>query len=251
MKVRMNALAGGSSLRLAKYIADSGLASRRRAEELIFAGKVEVNGVKVLQANVNVRPEMDEVKVDGQSIELVHKVYLLLNKPSGYLSSVGDARGRPTVVDLVKDVGMRLYPVGRLDLDTEGLLIMSNDGNFMNLMIHPRYHIPKTYQAWVEGCPGREELNRLRQGIELEDGLTAPAQAKLIQTQPDRALVELVIYEGRKRQVKRMFKAIDHPVLSLTRTAFGFLTLQGIATGKYRELDSAEIKQLTAMAQGS
>lgn len=237
-------------MRLAKYIADSGLASRRRAEEMIFAGQVEVNGKVILQANVNVQPDTDVVKVDGQLIEPVSKVYLLLNKPGGYLSSVGDPHGRPTVIDLVKDAGMRLYPVGRLDLDTEGLLIMSNDGDFMNLMIHPRYHIPKTYQAWVRGSIGPRELGRLCEGIELEDGWTAPAQASLIEARPDRALVELVIYEGRKRQIKRMFKAIDHPVLSLKRTALGFLTLQGLASGKYRKLDGSEVKQLIAMAQG-
>lgn len=237
-------------MRLAKYIADSGLASRRRAEELIFSGQVEVNGNQVLRANIDVRPDIDEVKVDGHLIEPVRKVYLLLNKPCGYLSSVGDPHGRPTVVDLVKDAGLRLYPVGRLDLDTEGLLIMSNDGDFMNLMIHPRYHIPKTYQAWVKGIPGPGSLTRLRQGVELEEGMTAPARARLIGTQPDRALVELIIYEGRKRQVKRMFKAIDHPVLSLKRTAVGFLTLQGIAIGKYRKLDSSEVKQLIALARG-
>ncbi len=238
-------------MRLAKYIADSGLASRRRAEQLIADGVVAVNDVTVLEVGFNVDPQHDQISVNGKAIRPMTKVYLLLNKPGGYLSSVGDPHGRPTVVDLVRDIKVRLYPVGRLDLDTEGLLIMSNDGDFMNLMIHPRYHIPKTYQAWVKGRIGNKELKLLCQGIQLEDGITAPAQAELLQVHPDRALVEIVLYEGRKRQVKRMLKAIGHPVLALKRTAFGFLTLHGVAPGKYRHLSTTEIERLIFLARGS
>jgi 23S rRNA pseudouridine2605 synthase len=238
-------------MRLAKYIADSGLASRRRAEELIAGGLVTVNGVTISRVGVNVDPQCDRVSVNGQMIEPVARVYLLLNKPRGCLSSVGDPHGRSTVVDLVKDAAARVYPVGRLDLDTEGLLLMTNDGEFMNLMIHPRYHIPKTYQAWVTGMVGDQELEDLRKGIRLEDGMTQPALAKLVRVGNDRSLVELVLYEGRKRQVKRMFKAIGHPVLALKRTALGFLTLQGVAPGKYRRLQDEEVDRLIAMARGT
>ena len=238
-------------MRLAKYIADCGIGSRRRAEELIAAGMVTVNGVTVSKIGVNVDPLYDKVSVNGLLIEPAAKVYLLLNKPGGYLSSVGDPHGRPTVVDLVKDVAERVYPVGRLDLDTEGLLIMTNDGEFMNLITHPRYHIPKTYQAWVKGIIDDKDLKALRKGIKLEEGVTAPASAVLLRMASDCSLVELVLYEGRKRQVKRMFKAIGHPVLSLKRTALGFLTLEGLAPGEYRHLLPEEVKKLTVMARGS
>ncbi len=237
-------------MRLAKYIADSGISSRRRAEEMILAGQVEVNGQPAVQVHVKVNPELDQVRVNGRLIQSVHKVYLLLNKPGGYLCSVGDPHGRPTVTDLVKDAGLRLYPVGRLDMDTEGLLLMSNDGDFMNLMTHPRYHIPKTYQAWVCGHVGNKAMNSLRRGIQLEDGMTAPARTKILESGNDRELVEVVLYEGRKRQIKRMFKAIGHPVLALQRTAFGFLTLKNLAVGQYRHLSATEVEKLKSMARG-
>lgn len=238
-------------MRLAKYIADSGLASRRQAEAIIEAGMVTVNGVTVHKVAVNVNPEQDRVTVNGKLIEPGERIYLLLNKPRGYLSSVGDHRGRPTVVDLVKEVRGRVYPVGRLDLDTEGLLILTNDGAFSNLMIHPRYHMPKTYQAWVEGRVSSQELTSIRQGMRLEDGMTAPALARVLQAQRGRSLVEVVLYEGRKRQVKRMFKEIGHSVIALQRTGLGFLTLQGLAPGQYRYLQAEEVARLIAMSQDS
>ncbi|MGI6468944.1 MAG: rRNA pseudouridine synthase [Syntrophomonadaceae bacterium] len=238
-------------MRLTKYIADSGIASRRRAEELIASGMVAVNGVTVTTVGVNVDPLHDKVSVNGRLIKPRARVYLLLNKPGGYLSSVKDPHGRPTVVDLLKDVDERVYPVGRLDLDTEGLLILTNDGEFMNLMTHPRYHIPKTYQAWVKGIIDDKDLKALGHGIELEEGMTAPASARMLRINNGCSLIELVLYEGRKRQVKRMLKAIGHPVLALKRTALGFLTLQGLAPGEYRHLLPEEVKKLTAMARGS
>lgn len=238
-------------MRLAKYIANSGLASRRKAEAMIADGLVAVNGVTVQKIGMNVDPEKDQVAVNGVMIKPGGRVYLLLHKPRGYLSSVGDHRGRPTVIDLVKEVGVRVYPVGRLDLDTEGLLILTNDGAFTNLMIHPRYHIPKTYQAWVKGSVSSQELTGIRQGMRLEDGMTMPALARVLQAQRDCSLVEVVMYEGRKRQVKRMFKEIGHPVIALQRTGLGFLTLQGLAPGQYRRLQAEEVARLIAMTRGS
>ncbi|MGI6435205.1 MAG: pseudouridine synthase [Syntrophomonadaceae bacterium] len=238
-------------MRLAQYIAKSGLASRRKAEAMIIDGLVAVNGITVIKVGTNIDPGEDQVSVNGVIIKPGRRVYLLLNKPRGYLSSVGDHRGRPTVVDLVKEVSVRVYPVGRLDLDTEGLLILTNDGTFTNLMIHPRYHIPKTYQALVKGSVSNQELTGIRQGMRLEDGMTMPALARVLQAHSDRSLVEVVLYEGRKRQVKRMFKEIGHPVIALQRTGLGFLTLQGLAPGQYRCLRDEEVARLIAMTRGS
>lgn len=236
-------------MRLAQYIAKSGIASRRKAETMIIGGLVAVNGETVTKVGTEIEPSQDEVSVNGVVIEPQNRVYLLLNKPKGYLCSVGDHRGRSTVVDLIKEPGIRVYPVGRLDLDTEGLLIMTNDGTFTNLMIHPRYHIAKTYQAFVKGAINEQGLTRLRQGVRLRDGMTAPARAKVLECQGDYSLVELVLYEGRKRQVKRMLKEIGHPVAALKRTEIGFLTLDGVAVGHYRHLRAEEVARLVAMAR--
>jgi 23S rRNA pseudouridine2605 synthase len=235
-------------LRLAKYMAEAGVASRRKAEKLIMQGRVKVNGLPVKEKGYIINPEADRIEFDGRILTREEKVYILLNKPAGYVSSVVDHRGRPTVVDLIKDIDLRVYPVGRLDLDTEGLLLLSNDGDFTNLMIHPRYEIPKTYQVLVAGKPEADSLQMLREGIELEDGITAPAQADIIETYEDKTRLQIRIHEGRKRQVKRMCLAIGHPVISLKRTAFGFLTLQGVSPGEYRFLTPGEVNKLKQQA---
>lgn len=237
-------------MRLSQYLAHAGVASRRHAEELITEGKVKVNGVTVTELGSKIDPEIDRVEFNEQLIQGEPKIYLLLNKPSGYLCSVSDPYGRPTVIDLVSKIDQRLYPVGRLDFDSEGLLLMTNDGYFNNQMIHPRYKINKEYQVWVKGKVEFGEENQLRRGVELDDGMTAPAEVQILQTEGERSLLRITIHEGRKRQVKRMCSAIGHPVISLKRTAFGCLSLQGVSSGKFRRLMPAEIKQLLDMAAG-
>ncbi|MDD3852515.1 MAG: pseudouridine synthase, partial [Syntrophomonadaceae bacterium] len=162
-------------MRLAKYLADAGITSRRKAEQLIMDKRVAVNGQIVDQLACNITPETDRVEVDGRQISLADKVYLMINKPAGVLSSVSDPHGRPTIIDLLTDIPQRIYPIGRLDLDTEGLLLLTNDGDFTNLMIHPRHEINKTYQAWVEGVVNQDTVKILSEGVMLDDGITAPA----------------------------------------------------------------------------
>lgn len=237
---------GVTSMRLAKFLAEAGIASRRRAEQLITSGRVEVNGELVTDKAFKINPDTSRVAFDGKEIATTHKTYVLLNKPAGYISSVVDPHGRPTVLDLIYEKGVRLYPVGRLDLDTEGLLLLTNDGKLTNLLIHPRYHVQKRYEAWVKGEPVKEVLNVLRTGIELEDGKTAPAAVQIKDKHRGDTLLEISIFEGRKRQVKRMCAAIGHPVIKLKRTGFAMLDLTGVPVGKYRRLNSVEVEQLYA-----
>lgn len=238
-------------MRLAKYLAQAGVASRRKAEEMIEQKRVKVNGVTVENQGVKIDPERDIVEVDGQKIEKCKdKIYILLNKPAGYISSVYDPQGRPTVVELIKGENARIYPVGRLDFDTEGLLLLTNDGDFTNLMLHPRYEITKTYEAWIKGSITEEALERLRKGVLLEDGLTSPAQVRVIKKEREKTLLEIKIHEGRKRQVKRMCKEVGYPVIKLRRTAFAFLDLKGLAVGEYRYLTADEVERLKMIALG-
>lgn len=236
-------------MRLAKYLADAGVASRRKAEQLIADGRISVNGVLVTEVGLVINPDLDLVEFDGEKLEPQNKVYLILNKPVGYLSTTYDPQGRPTVMDLLKGIQGRLYPVGRLDLDTSGLLLLSNDGAFTNKMIHPRYHVDKKYQAWVKGHLSENALRQLTKGIELDDGLTSPAAVKVLQLNPQSTLIEMVIHEGRKRQVKRMLAAVGFPVISLRRTALAFLVLGNLKEGEYRRLHPREVKGLLDLAQ--
>jgi 23S rRNA pseudouridine2605 synthase len=235
-------------LRLAKYLAQAGIASRRHAEQLIVAGRVKFNGAVVKEMATQVDPLTDRIEVDGQLVGTEEPVYILLHKPPGYLSTVTDSRGRPTVIELVGIIKQRIYPVGRLDYDTAGLLLLSNDGQFTNLIIHPRYKIDKKYTACINGRIQDNELRMLQEGVRLEEGLTAPAQVKVIKRGDWESLVELTIHEGRKRQVKRMFAAVGHPVLSLTRTGLGFLSLAGVEQGQFRHLHPAEVEALKTLA---
>ncbi len=231
--------------RLQKYLAHAGVASRRTCEELITAGKVKVNGQVVREMGVKIDPSTDVVEVSGKLIEArEEKVYILLNKPKGYVTTLRDPQGRPKVVDLLKDVGKRVYPVGRLDFDTEGLLIMTNDGETTYALTHPKHEIGKTYIALVNGLPDRDKLKRFQKGLRLADGLTAPAKVKFLKKQGSNALLEIKVYEGRNRQVRRMCETIGHPVLQLKRVAMGFLDLDGLETGKYRHLTPSEVKKL-------
>ena len=231
------------SERVHKILARAGVASRRRCEELIAEGRVEVNGVVVgLGAQLDVNTDI--VTIDGAFVPLApDAVYYVLNKPAGYVTTVHDPQGRPTVVDLVPPEP-RVFPVGRLDLDTEGLLVLTNDGELTHRLTHPSFGIEKEYLAEVEGTPSRGSLRRLREGVELDDGLTAPAKVALVHPN----VVRLVIHEGRNRQVRRMCAAIGHPVLRLVRVRIGSLVIGSLAPGQWRVLDGSEVRGLAAAA---
>jgi 23S rRNA pseudouridine2605 synthase len=224
-------------VRLNAYLARAGVASRRGADELIKAGRVTVNG-EPGELNTFVASR-DRVEVDGRPAELQPRAYVLLHKPAGVVTTARDPRGRRTVVDLV-DHASRVVPVGRLDLDTTGALLLTNDGELAHMLAHPRYEVEKVYEAEVEGDPSDEALQDLRRGVELDDGLTAPAQARRLG--PGR--VELVLHEGRKHQVKRMLAAVGYPVTSLHRSRYGGLTLEGLEPGAWRELEPSEVTRL-------
>src|SRR6266568_2097637 len=238
--------------RLVRFLAHAGVASRRHAEELIADGRVRVNGVVVNAQGTRIEPEHDEVRVDGKGVfPIVRKVYLLLHKPVGYVTTAQDPQGRPTVLDLLPSElrSLRVYPVGRLDIDTSGLLLLTNDGDFALRMTHPRYSAQKHYQALVQGCPGEAALAALRRGVMIseESGkqyLTAPAQVSLLRREDTNCWLLLTIHEGRKRQVRRMLSAVGHPVLQLIRVGIGSLTLGDLPVGEWRYLTDEEIKEL-------
>lgn len=235
--------------RLQKLISKAGIASRREAEKLILSKRVTVNGKVVVELGTKVDPDKDKVLVDGKPIANEKHVYFMLNKPKGVITSMKDERGRKTVVDLLSEVKERVYPVGRLDYQTEGLLLLTNDGELTNRLLHPRYEIYKTYIAKVRGIPGEEKLDLLRAGIRLEDGMAAPAIVKRIEILPEEGTttLEITIHEGRNRQVRRMCEAIGYPVKALKRVAFASLTTAGLRRGQYRELSKEEISMLKAI----
>lgn len=233
--------------RLQKILANAGIASRRKSEELIKNGKVEVNGEVVTTLGVKADPSTDVITVGGRPITVKSdKMVLAFYKPKGVITSTSDPKGRKTVLDFVKGIAARVYPVGRLDYDTEGLLLLTNDGELTNMLMHPRYHVEKTYHATVRGVPHGDKLERLMQGMELGDGMTQPAAVEYHDVDLERniATISITIQEGRNRQVRRMFEAIGHPVIKLKRVKFGNITLQGIARGKFRTLTKSEINEL-------
>lgn len=232
-------------MRLARYLAHAGVASRRAAEDLVRAGRVTVGGEVVTDPAHDV-DEGSGVAFDGEPLRPESHVVYALHKPAGIVSTVKDTHGRPTVTQLVP-AGRRLYPVGRLDADTTGLLLLTNDGELANRLTHPRYGIEKTYRARVRPPRVPEPaLRRLREGVELDDGPTAPARARLVEP----GLIELTIREGRKRQVRRMCEAVGHRVLELERVAFGPLRLGTLAVGAHRRLSAAEVERLRQAAAG-
>ena len=235
--------------RLQKLIATAGIASRRHAEELIAAGRVTVNGRVVTELGTKADPETDHIKVNGKLInpqlKAREKVYVLLNKPRGYLSSVSDPDGRPLVVELLPPSLGRLHPVGRLDFNTEGLLLLTNDGDFTNFVTSARNRVEKSYEVKVKGVPTETAIQRLRRGVTLEDGTrTAPAKiTKLNETQTN-AWYEVLLHQGRNQQVRRMFELIGHSVLKLRRVRIGFLRDEDLKPGHWRFLSASEAGRL-------
>jgi len=229
--------------RLQKILARAGLTSRRGAEELIRQGKVTVDGRVVTEMGVKVDPARQRLVCDGKPVEMAEaKVYILLNKPRGYVTTLDDPQGRPIVTALLKGVGERVFPVGRLDLDTEGALLLTNDGELAHRLLHPSFEITRTYEAVVRGRPEKRNLARLAGGIMLEGRRTSPAAIKVLAAGAGETTVRIIIHEGRKRQVRKMFEAIGHRVLHLKRTAYGDLTLRGLGTGEFRILTTRDLE---------
>ena len=231
-----------SPVRLNAYLARAGVASRRGADELIRSGRVRVNGEEAGLATFVSKG--DRVEVDGQAVEPEPLTYVLLNKPAGIVTTARDPQGRPTVVGLVGHE-RRVVPVGRLDADTTGVLLLTNDGPLAHRLAHPRYEVDKVYEAEVEGDPSPGVVQHLAAGVELEDGVTSPARVRRL----GRGRLELVLHEGRKRQVRRMCEAVGHPVRALNRREYAGLTADGLAPGEWRELTNKEVKRLRVLVR--
>jgi 23S rRNA pseudouridine2605 synthase len=233
--------------RIQKVLAKAGIASRRESERMVIEGRVIVNGKVVAAPGLKVDPLRDHIKVDGKRLgSFEPNVILLLNKPRGYLSTVRDPKGRPTVLDLLKRIKWRIYPVGRLDFDAEGLLLLTNDGNLAYRLSHPRFSIPKTYFVKVTGVPDEKKLLRLKNGVRLEDGEAKAVSCSLLRQKEKNSWVKVVVTEGRNRLVKRMFEAIGHPVLKLKRVVYGPIRLGDLPFGHYRTLTHGEVNKLKA-----
>ncbi|HHT92329.1 MAG TPA: rRNA pseudouridine synthase [Clostridiaceae bacterium] len=231
-------------IRLQKYIAMCGVCSRRDAEELIKQGRVYVNGSKVEEMGLKITYE-DKVEIDGNVISMEKKkYYIMMNKPTGVISAVSDDRGRKCVTDFIKGVDARLYPVGRLDYDTQGLILITNDGDFMQKLTHPSHEVWKTYEALVRGIPDQNDIKEFEQGLLLEDGMTLPCVLEVIGYEGKNAILEVMIREGRNRQVRRMLERINHPVIRLKRTKIASLELGDLKPGQWRFLNSEDFKAL-------
>jgi len=230
--------------RLQKYLAHCGISSRRKAEEYIRDGKVRVNGRIVTEMGITVTSG-DRVEVDGKPVRLEKKkVYILLHKPKGYVTTVNDPQGRNTVMDLISGVKERVYPVGRLDYDSSGLLLLTNDGELAHRLMHPSHEIIKVYVATVEGRPSDEALRKLESGVRIDGHTTAPAIVKVLKNYGDKTKLEITIHEGRNRQVRKMCESIGHPVIRLKRIAYGNLELGELKPGEWRYLTELERRQL-------
>ena len=232
--------------RLQKYLANCGVASRRKCEEYIIQGKVKVNGETITQLGIKINPEKDIVEFENKIVkEKSKKVYILLNKPIGYVTTAKDQFGRDTVLDLVK-VKERIVPVGRLDMYTSGALILTDDGEFMYKVTHPKHEIEKTYTVTVKGIVQQKEVEMLRQGVEIEDYITKPAKVKILKTDTEKnnSRLEITIHEGKNRQVRKMCEAVGRSVLALHRSKIGGIGVKDLELGKWRYLNSKEIEQL-------
>lgn len=238
-----------NKIRLQKHLAECGVASRRKAEELIAAGKVKING-HIAEIGARVDPKRDKVTVRGRAVVPVNeKVYIMLNKPRGFVTTMSDELGRKTVSDLVADAGNRIFPVGRLDRDSEGLLIMTNDGDFANKLTHPSSHVNKTYRVTVKGAAEEEQLLKMKEGILLDGRKTLPCDCFVAERKPDRTVLIFVLNEGRNRQIRRMCEAVGLEVLRLKRTEIAGVKLGMLPQGKWRPLNEREMRRLTNITQ--
>jgi 23S rRNA pseudouridine2605 synthase len=231
--------------RLNKILATAGIASRRRADELISRGLVTVNGRKETRLGSQAIWGIDAIAVNGQPIPgPPRKIYLILNKPFGYVCTLRDPEGRPIVRDLIKGVKERIYPVGRLDFDSQGLLILTNDGELSHRLMHPKFRIPRTYKAIIGGSISNESVEQLKKGVLLDDGPTGPARVRVVNRQDKRSVVRLTIFEGRSREIRRIFEALGHKTLQLIRIGYGNLQIGDLKVGDYRHLNEREVKAL-------
>ena len=233
-----------NKIRLQKFLSEAGVASRRKAEEMIRNGSVKVNG-HVAQIGDSVDPKKDSVTVKGKKvIKHSNLRYILLNKPRGYVTTTDDELGRKCVLELVKDIKERIYPVGRLDRVSEGALILTNDGAFANAMMHPSKHVPKTYRVTVRPEPTSEQIDILSTGVNIDGRMTAPAEVHVLSKEDGRAVLEIILYEGRNRQIRRMCEALDLEVARLRRIAVGSVKLGMLQTGQWRDLTPQEVESL-------
>ncbi len=233
--------------RLQKFLANQGICSRRKAEEYILAGKVKVNGQVVTELGTKINPEKDKIKYNDKLVETdVKKVYILLNKPIGYVSTVKDQFNRPTVMELLKGIKESVVPVGRLDMYTSGALILSNDGDFIYQVTHPKHEINKTYQVTVKGKITNEEVENLRNGVDIGGYITKPAQVRIMKVDEEKNIsrIEITIHEGKNRQVRRMCEAIGKKVLALHRSKIGDIEVKDLKLGEFRYLTNKEVKQI-------
>lgn len=235
------------SVKLQKFLASCGVASRRECERLIADGRVSVNG-DLAGVGSRIDASSDVVTLDGVVLAHERNVYVVLNKPKGVVTSVKDSHHRRTVLDLITGVDTRIFPIGRLDMDVTGTLLLTNDGELTHRLSHPKFEIDKIYLAWVAGHVGHEALRRLRKGVRLEDGMTAPARANVVKKEGNSTLIRLTIHEGRKRLVKRMCAAVGHPVHDLRRIRIGTIESQGLMPGEWRYLNEDEIEDLKRLA---
>lgn len=230
--------------RLQKILARAGIASRRQAEELIRQGRIAVDGRVVTELGVKADLDGADITVDGRPVIAEEIIYLLLNKPAGYVTTLSDPQGRPIVTDLLAGVPQRVFPVGRLDFETEGALILTNDGRFAHFILHPGYEVNKTYVAVVRGIPSSQKITLLQEGVVLDGQKTWPSQVRILARKKGETTLEIIIHEGKKRQVRRMLSEIGHPVKTLKRTAYGNLKLGSLPPGTFRRLTKKDLKKI-------
>jgi len=236
--------------RLQKILSTAGVASRREAEGMITAGRIAVNGKVVTELGSRADPSRDRITLDGKAVRPEGvRIYILLNKPVGYVTTLKDPQGRPVVTDLLKGVKERVYPVGRLDYNTEGLILLTNDGELANKLAHPRHEVEKEYLVRVRGSVAAEQMRGLAAGVDLEDGRSAPAVVKLMRESPNNSWLSITIHEGRYRQVRRMCEAVGLAVVRLKRTGYGILQTGELKTGEYRMLTTAEVEGLRSLSR--
>lgn len=231
------------TIRLNKYLANFGFAPRRKVEDLLKNKILTVNGIRVLDKGFRINPEKDDILLDGKKLNPPELVYIMLNKPKGIVSTSKDEKGRTTVVDIINSK-VRLYPVGRLDADSKGLILLTNDGDLTNKLTHPKFHIPKTYIALIAGIVDEKKLQNLRNGVVLKDGKTSKSEAKILEQKPERTVVEITIFEGKNRQIRRMCAALKLNLLELKRVSIGPVKLGDLEKGKYRNLTHSEVSAL-------